>query len=1171
MLRIIYGDLASVAYARIKDEIREHTEKGERIYLIVPEQQAVLAEWELMRELKPSASTTFEVTNFTRLADTVYRRIGGLAGEYSTGAKEALVMWKTLTELSPFLSMTGGGTPIGADEASSVHSAQTTGASTAQVTSGLVQKSLAAVAEMKSLSITPRMLSLLADDKALATNARLSAKLRDIASIMSKYTENLEKRYTSVRDVCERLAEKLRAAPKLFEGEHFYVSGFTSFTEPQYAVLRELMRGCTVSVHIPMADHQRELFEYTEIKKTEKKLMAAASLANVDRFKVPYTQKRPKRCGLLDEACKLIFRNCTQNDNSSLHSAGDAIRIFEAQDPYEECDHIAADIKRRVMSGDSFRDFAIIARNADKYVGLIDTSLNNAGIPSFISHRRDVSTFEAVKLIYAALGVVAGGFKRGDVITYAKCRLSGIDADACDEFELYTDTWGISGGRFTDDVQWNMNPDGFDKISDSGRKRLAVINGARETLIEPLRRLADSFNSAVTVEDHARALVKLLVDLSIEEKLADMAEEERTCGESEAADVTDRLWGIICGALDDLVEVLGESRTCAEEFTSQLRVVLSEVDVGRIPAFYDTVTVGGADMIRLTEKKHVYIMGLNDGEFPAKVSSDTYFTEKEKEILSGIERERGAGVEAVIDSDTTVPFARELFFFIRALCVANETVTLSYSTRNEALGGCGRSDIIERMLKLMNAGVVNAKELIKPQRISSIPLDERLYFPASALEHVRREELAPELLASLRDALTENGLGSKVEITGKSIENADCKLDEEAREAIYPEELPLSQTKIEAYMNCPFAYYLRYDLSLSENRKASFDTRNIGVFIHSVLENFFKEASLELVKKKDSGEVIDADELNDYILSFDEDTRRARVAKAAESYLEGVDEGTDTKRKAVVLERLKAATIPIVDGICDELSDCKYVPAFFELYIGKKNGASFKGIDAEDARSVAIPPVIFRDSSGGEAYLRGSIDRVDVYRCSDETGDKVYVRVIDYKTGAKEFSPKDINEGKNLQMFLYLKAIIDGKAEFLDAIGAPPDAELVPAGVIYIKTSLSDATIARPDESEDKRAVAAKQSRKGMILHDERSIRAMNPSYIPVRFKTDKDSGALLPYDNMKENVYTEERWDEICETMEDKINEVTERMRSGDISLTDTKDKKRCESCVFKPICRKR
>ena len=68
----------------------------------------MLAEKDIMSELPPSASTIFEVTNFTRLADTVYRSIGGLAGEFSTKAKEALIMWKTLTELSPYLTMTGG-------------------------------------------------------------------------------------------------------------------------------------------------------------------------------------------------------------------------------------------------------------------------------------------------------------------------------------------------------------------------------------------------------------------------------------------------------------------------------------------------------------------------------------------------------------------------------------------------------------------------------------------------------------------------------------------------------------------------------------------------------------------------------------------------------------------------------------------------------------------------------------------------------------------------------------------------------------------------------------------------------------------------------------------------------------------------------------------------------
>ena len=1176
MLRIIYGDLASVAYGRIKDEIRDHTKNGERVYLIVPEQQAVVAEQEIMRELDPSASTIFEVTNFTRLADTVYRRVGGIAGEYSTKAKEALVMWKTLTELSPFLSMTGGSATrdVQIEDAGNAR-IMTRGAATHSITTGLVQKSLSAVTEMKSLGITPQMLSELSEDPALLSNARLSAKLSDIAKIMSKYTENLLERYSSVRDICERLAEKLNSAPEIFRGEYFYVSGFTSFTEPQYSVLRELMRRCTVSVHVPMAKHQRDLFEYTEIKKTEAKLLTTANKAATEIFQVPYTESRPRRNPVLDEACRLIFRNFAVTDNNSLHNANGVIKIFEAQDPYEECDHIAADIKRKVMEGDNFRDFAIIARNSDKYVGLIDTALENAGIPSFISHRKDVSSFEAVKLIYSALGAVTGGFKQRDVISYAKCKLSGIDADACDEFELYTDTWGISGKRFTDGVTWNMNPDGFDKISERGKKRLTVINNAREALIDPLIRLDDSFKSAVTVRDHAKALVELLLELSMEKKLYTMADEQRANGENEEADISERLWGIICKALDDLVEVLGDTEINAEGFINQLKVVLSEIDIGRIPSFYDAVTVGSADMIRLTEKKHVYVMGLNDGEFPGKVSPDTYFTEKEKQILSDIEKEHNSDNDTRIDSDTTVPYARELFFFIRAMCIANETVTLSYSTRNEALGRSGRSDTVERLLKLMNAGIVNDAELITPTKISDLSLEERLFFPSITLEHIRREDIDPHILCVLRDALTERGLGDKVEISGKSIENANCTLDADARAEIYPRELSLSQTKIEAYMNCPFAYYLKFDLSLSENRRASFDSRNIGVFIHSVLENFFNDAKAELEELK-RGDSCDKNvDLNEYIISFDEKTRKERVSKAAESYISSIDEGTDTKRKELVLERLKRATLPIVDGICDELSDCKFVPEFFELRIAKKSSGNntLTSFDSGDItkKTVTIPPVVFKDEKGRSAYLKGSIDRVDVYRTNDGTEDKVYVRVIDYKTGAKDFSPNDISEGKNLQMFLYLKAIIDGKSEFLEAIGAPKDAELIPSGVIYVKTDLSDATITRPDPVEEKKAIAAKQSRKGMILDNRESIEAMNPNYIPVKFKKAADGEAPVPYAIMAGNLYTDERWDEMGEIMEEKISEVTRRMRSGDISLADAENVKRCDSCVFKPICRRK
>ena len=216
MLRIIEGDLSSIAYDEVKREIKELTKAKKRVFLLVPEQQAVIAEKEIMRELAASASLTFEVTNFTRLANTVYRSLGGIAGEYSTRSKEALLMWKALTELSPVLKMTGGG----------------------EVNTGMVEKALAAVQEMKSIAATPETLYGLSEEPRIRSNGRLKGKLSDIARIMTLYNNLLVEKYTSTRDECERLAAKLSERPDFFAGAYFFISGFTSFTEPQYEVLR---------------------------------------------------------------------------------------------------------------------------------------------------------------------------------------------------------------------------------------------------------------------------------------------------------------------------------------------------------------------------------------------------------------------------------------------------------------------------------------------------------------------------------------------------------------------------------------------------------------------------------------------------------------------------------------------------------------------------------------------------------------------------------------------------------------------------------------------------------------------------------------------------------------------------------------------------------------------
>ena len=287
MLRIIEGGFYSSAWEDIKREISELTERGERTFLIVPEQQAVSAESELAGILPSCAPLHFEVTNFTRLANTVYRTLGGISKEYSNRAKEALIMWKTLTELSPFLTMTGG----------------------SEVNSGTVESALMAVREMKSISATPELLAEISRNDALGTNTRLVRKLEDISKIMTLYEKLLQEKYQSTGDECERLAEKLNQNPSFFDGVHFYISGFTSFTEPQYRVIRELIASSRVNIHLVFSRAESESFEFTEIKSTKERLVSLADKRGAEKNIYRADESARPTNPMLREICRYLWKN----------------------------------------------------------------------------------------------------------------------------------------------------------------------------------------------------------------------------------------------------------------------------------------------------------------------------------------------------------------------------------------------------------------------------------------------------------------------------------------------------------------------------------------------------------------------------------------------------------------------------------------------------------------------------------------------------------------------------------------------------------------------------------------------------------------------------------------------------------------------------------------------
>ena len=1097
MLILYEGGFTSVAHDEIVKNITRTIDAGKKAFLFVPEQQTLTAESEMCELLPPKAALSFEVTNFTRFTNTAFRTLGGISGEYITSAKKALVMWGVLTELSPMLAMTRGAKNIG---------------------SGTVTRALEAVNELASYGIRPdelRASELLADKE----DSRLKSKLSDLSLIYSLYKSKLSERYADLTEDLSGLAEKLTNDGSYVDGAVIFIEGFTSFTEPQYALIKAMMKNTDVSIGLTIKKGAKDSFEYSELRECEKRLIRLAKDVDCDVKLFSPDAKSQKFEPVLSEICELLWRTEGSVDNDSLQildKKPETLRIFEAATPFDECDFIAADIKRRVMEGASYRDFAIILRSLESYLGILDTSLEKAGVPCFCASTKSINSFEAIKLINTAYGVIVRRFATAEVITYSKCGLIGATRDECDLFENYVTKWNISGSRFTDEIMWNMNPRGFEALKDSDAEKLVRINEIRDKIIAPLSVFAENARAARTVREHAEALLDFLLDIGLEDKLDERANELAALGETESAEQNKRLWKTICDSLDTVVEVLGDLPADSESFINQLSVVFSDAHMGSIPSYHDEVSVGRADMARFKDKKHVYLIGVNAGEFPKSVSDTSYFSDRDKATL--------AKLGLAVEPDLGIKNARELYSFSRSFSLAEKTVTLVYTAKTASLGSALPSEVIARIGELTEKRVI-------PKQIADLPLGAKIYSPELALENLGKA--SPEEKQAIKRALQNTEYKDVLAVSEGKLENDEVTISEDAIGIIVGKEIYLSQTKIDKYLKCPFKYFTSAFLGIDENEKAEINQLVVGNFIHSVLENVFNT----VIKEGRS------------ISDLSKEEREALTEAAAKEYAER-ELGTSTSAKnEVIIERIRRVARPIVDGLYDEFANCRFTPVQCELRI-------------DNYRSDTPDSIIYDiDGTDRRVVIGGYIDRLDTLK----VGNDVYVRVIDYKTGIKQFTLDDVKKGENLQMLLYLKSVVDTHSDdFLRKIGADSDARLVPAGIVYVKTSVADVTVDRPSDELAELEVKGSFERLGASLDDPAVLDAMNPDFTPM--------AKVRKGEEPRPLTYTREDWERINDEMKASVLSIAGEITGGHIVAKTNADNSSfhpCTDCKYRYICR--
>ena len=340
---------------------------------------------------------------------------------------------------------------------------------------------------------------------------------------------------------------------------------------------------------------------------------------------------------------------------------------------------------------------------------------------------------------------------------------------------------------------------------------------------------------------------------------------------------------------------------------------------------------------------------------------------------------------------------------------------------------------------------------------------------------------------------------------------------------LYGKRLNLSASQVDRQAECRLSYFLRYGLGAKERKEATVDPAEFGTYVHAVLEKTVKT-------------VMDEGGFRKVSLERTLQIARDNSAEYIRNYFSQLDSG----RTAYLFKRNSAELELVVTELWQELKDSLFLPAGFEVAFG--DGGQF--------------PAIRVGSEQMEAVLRGFVDRVDVWQAQGCR----YFRVVDYKTGKKDFDYCDVFNGIGLQMLLYLFA--------LEQMGQEVTGDnAFSAGVQYFPARVPLLTADGRLSDEEAAQLRAKEwKRKGLLLSDEDVLRAMEPSDDPQRLCcTRKKDGSLQGDLADRDQLRSLESY------IRSLLRGMVEQIASGDIQpnpYTRGAAHSACTFCPYGSIC---
>jgi len=879
----------------------------------------------------------------------------------------------------------------------------------------------------------------------------LSSKLHDLLLIRAAYDAQCAGRFADPRDEMTRLADAVRRLD-WFAGRRVYIDGFSGFTPQEYDILASLSRAdVTVALDFDPEEPEAELF--AKSRETSARLARLIGDGHAQTIALP----PPRR----HEDLAALERGLFDYTAAPSQVQPQHIELTAAPGIFAECERVAARIVRLLREGLRCRDIVIVSGEFDTYRLPLASALERFGVPYYITQKTDLRVKSVTALVLRAVRIAASGFRHEDVFAYLKTGLIGIPREDIDLIENYCLQWRVKPGQWTGELPWGMNPDGFGvPLTEDGAARLARLNEVRQMIVAPLTRLGTRLRADGTALDKVRAVYDFTTEIALPEACAERAMELRDAGELTQADEYRQLWDIFCKCLDSFADISGEALLSAHEFEQLFALILSRYDIGTIPPAIDRVACGDLSRLRAADARAVFVLGARDGALPTPGDGGGLLTDADRDELTSYDIE--------LSYTPTSRDADGMSEVYHVFAKARDLLAISYPSTDSSGNAMRPAYLVRRMLTLLPALTVQCPSAQDDEFL--------LESPRTALDYAARHGDAAEavVLEALR-AVSDEDVPAPIHPDSMLPED---RIDRANVRTLYGRELRLSATRIDSFNTCRFAYFSRYGLDLKPRREAGFDAPQRGLFIHYVLEG-----TVRRVQDAGGFSAVTREEVREF----------ARACVLEYIARDIPDFQAKSARFQYLFHRIRHSLDVLIDNLYDEFSQSSFRPLDFEL--------SF---------AADLPPVRIQTNEGS-ASLRGVVDRVDGW----VRDGVLYVRVVDYKSGAKAFSYGEILNGLGMQMPVYLFALREEANRYLarhPSLGA--DA-IVPAGVLYTPARAEPLAAPHdlPDEELHHQLDNALQ-RSGIVLSDPEIIEAMEPGiegegrFIPVKLLKNRQPAA---------------------------------------------------------------